>query len=283
MIHMGSRARAAVVVALALLPGAAASQSVLLQIRPHIGDTLRMHLSQTVEMTGTTPGSTRNDPSRSMTTTIDIYTRAIAKQWTAGGTLMQTITDSVTMNPASAASLADLKRRASEGKAAWIRVSGDGAVEVVDAGHPDTRELRNLFGEMPAMLSRAVVAVGEKWTREMHIPLSGEQGAMGTVRATFQLDSLSRTGDLAFISMKGTLSRVSLPGVVAPSAAYDASGTLTGTIQIDRRLGWITDSRSTIVVRSTVVAAAARKGETQRAPMLVRTRITQRIRAIPAR
>ena len=31
-------------------------QAVLLQIRPHIGDTLRMHLSQSVEMTGTTPG-----------------------------------------------------------------------------------------------------------------------------------------------------------------------------------------------------------------------------------
>ena len=270
------------VAALAVLPGPAASQ-VLLQIRPHIGDTLRMHLSQTVEMTGTTAGGSLTDPSRSMTTSIQIYTRAIAKQWTAGGTLMQTITDSVTMNPASAASLADLKRRASEGKAAWIRVSGDGAVEVVDAGRPDSRELRNLFGEMPAMLSRAVVAVGEKWTREMQIPLSGEPGAMGTVRATFQLDSLSRTGDLAFISMKGTLSRVSLPGVVAPSAAYDASGTLSGTIQIDRRLGWITDSRSTIVVRSTVVANAARRGEAQRGPMLVKTRITQWIRAMPAR
>ncbi len=278
---MGSRAGAALFAALALLPGPAASQ-VLLQIRPHIGDTLRMHLSQTVEMTGTTPGSARNDPSRSMTTTIEIYTRAIAKQWTAGGTLMQTITDSVSMTPSTAASLADLKRRVSREGPTWIRVSGDGAVEVVDDGDR-SGELRHLFGEMPAMLSRAVVAVGEKWTREMQIPLSGEPGAMGTVRATFQLDSLSRTGDLAFISMKGTLSRVSLPGVVAPSAAYDASGTLTGTIQIDRRLGWITDSRSTIVVRSNVVAAAARKGEVQRGPMLVRTRITQWIRAVPAR
>lgn len=275
---MAFSARAAVVLALALVPGAAAAQPVLLQIRPHIGDTLRMHLSQTVEMTGTTPGSTRTDPARSMTTTIEIYTRAIATQWTSGGTLMQTITDSVSMTPSSPASLADLQRRSRRGKPAWIRVSGDGAVEVVDDGNPSS-ELRHLFGEMPAMLARGAVAVGEKWTREMQIPLSGEPGAMGTVRATFQLDSLSRTGDLAFISMKGTLSRVSLPGAVAPSAAYDASGTLTGAIQIDRRLGWITDSRSTIVVRSTVLAAAPLKG----APMRVRTRITQWIRAMPAR
>jgi hypothetical protein len=217
-----------------------------------------------------------------MTTTIEIYTRAIAKQWTAGGTLMQTITDSVAMTPASPAALADLKRRTSQSKPGLIRVSGDGAVEVVDDGAPSS-ELRHLFGEMPAMLSRTVVAVGEKWTREMQIPLSGEAGAMGSVRATFQLDSLSRTGDIAFISMKGSLSRISLPGAVPQSAAYDASGTLTGTIQIDRRLGWITDSRSTIVVKSTIAPVAARKGQAERGPMVVHTRITQWIRAMRAR
>jgi hypothetical protein len=267
---------------LALIPGSLASQPVLLQIRPRIGDTLRMHLSQTVEMTGTTRGSTRADPSQSMTTSIEIYTRAIAKQWTSSGTLMQTITDSVAMTPASAAALADLKRRSLEGKTAWIRVSTDGAVEVVDDADPSS-ELRHLFGEMPAMLSRAAIRVGEKWSREMQIPLSGEPGALGSVRATFQLDSLSRSGDIAFISMKGSLSRINLSRAVAPGAGYETSGTLTGAIQIDRRLGWVTDSRSTIVVRSIVAAAAQRQGEPQRAPMTVRTRITQWIRAMRAR
>jgi len=132
------------------------------------------------------------------------------------------------------------------------------------------------------MLSRNVVAVGEKWTREMRIPLSGDPGAMGSIRAIFQLDSLSRTGDIAFISMKGSLSRVSLPGVAA-AAGYETSGTLSGTIQIDRRLGWITDSRSTIQVRSTIAASSPPKGQARRGPMLVRTRITQWIRAMRAR
>lgn len=279
---MVSRAARAISAALALVPCSLGAQGVLLQIRPHIGDTLRMHLSQTVEMTGTTPGSSLTGADRSMTTTIEIYTRAIAKQWTASGTLMQTITDSVSMTPASPAALSDLKRRTSQNEPGMIRVSADGAVEVVDDGNR-SRDLRRLFGEMPAMLSRTVVAVGEKWTREMQIPLSGEPGAMGSVRATFQLDSLSRNGDIAFISMKGSLSRISLPGVVPPSAAYDATGTLTGTIQIDRRLGWITDSRSTISVRSTIAAVRARKGEPQRGAMVVRTRITQWIRAMRAR
>jgi hypothetical protein len=273
---------AAAAAALALAPCSSDAQSVLLQIRPQIGDTLRMRLSQTVEMTGTTPGGSPADPGRSMTTSIEIYTRAIAKQWTASGTLMQTITDSVAMTPASAAGLADLRRRTSQNKPGLIRVSGDGAVEVVDDGDPRS-ELRHLFGEMPAMLSRTVVAVGEKWTREMQIPLSGEPGAMGSVRATFQLDSLSRTGDIAFISMKGSLSRISLPGAAPQSAGYNATGTLTGAIQIDRRLGWITDSRSTIVVKSTIAASAPRRGEASRGPMVVHTRITQWIRAMRGR
>jgi hypothetical protein len=265
----------------AMLPVAAPAQSILLQIRPPIGDTIRMRLSQTVEMTGTTPGAP-DDASQSMTTSIDIYTRAIAKQWTSSGTLVQTITDSVTMNPSSAASLADFRRRALQSKNSMIRVSTDGAVEVMDVDDA-SGELRHLFGEMPAMLSRAMVAVGEKWTREMRIPLSGDPGAMGSVRATFQLDSLSKTGDIAFISMKGSLSRVNLPGVSAPAAGYETSGTLSGTIQIDRRLGWITDSRSTIQVRSTIAAASASREQAQRGPMLVRTRITQWIRAMRAR
>jgi hypothetical protein len=278
---MASRlALLALCVAPAVLPATVAAQSVLLQIRPPIGDTIGMRLSQTVEMTGTTPGAP-DDPSLTLTTSIDIYTRAIARQWTTSGTLMQTITDSVTMNPSSAASLADFRRRALQSKSSMIRVSTDGAVEVMDQDDA-SGELRHLFGEMPAMLSRSVVAIGEKWTREMRIPLSGEPGAMGSVRATFQLDSLSKTGDIAFISMKGSLSRVSLPGVATPVAGYETSGTLSGTIQIDRRLGWITDSRSTIQVKSSIAASAAR-GRAQRGPMLVRTRITQWIRAMRAR
>jgi hypothetical protein len=264
-----------------VLPAALQAQSILLQIRPPVGDTIRMRLSQTVEMTGSTPGAPAGS-AQSMTTSIDIYTRAIAKQWTTSGTLMQTITDSVAMNPSTPASLADFKRRALIAKNSMIRVSTDGAVEVMDQGNA-SGELRHLFGEMPAMLPRGPLTVGEKWKREMQIPLSGEPGAMGSVRATFQLDSLSRNGDVAFISMKGSLSRISLPPSVPPGAGYETSGTLTGTIQIDRRLGWITDSRSTIQVRSSIAAVAAIQGEAQRGPMLVRTKITQWIRAMRAR
>src|SRR6476620_4052753 len=104
---MDFRKRTLVAVALVLAASSAFGQPVLLQIRPHIGDTLRMHLSQSVEMSGTTNQGGRDAPSGSMTTSIEVFTRAIAQQWTSGGTLMQSITDSVAMTPASPGSLAD--------------------------------------------------------------------------------------------------------------------------------------------------------------------------------
>ena len=266
--------------ALVFVATPAQSQAVLLQIRPHIGDTLRMHLSQTVEMTGTKPG-VRHDTS-SMTTSIEVFTRAIAEQYTSGGTLMQTITDSVAMTPASLASLEDLKRRAMQSKPVWLRVSTDGGMEMVDDGDPNS-ELRHIFGEMPAVLSRNPVAIGEKWTREMQIPLSSEPGAVGSVRATFRLDSLGRNGDIAYISMRGTMSRINTAGAAPAGPGYGTSGQLAGTIQIDRRLGWITDSRSSIIVRSTIESAPDRRGDPKGAPMQVRTKITQWIRAMRAR
>jgi hypothetical protein len=259
---------------------AAVGQAVLLQIRPHIGDTLRMHLSQTVEMTGSTRGKRRD--ASSMTTSIEVFTRAIAEQYTSSGTLMQTITDSVAMTPASAASLADLKRRAMQARPVMLRVSADGAMEMVDDGDPNS-ELRHLFGEMPAVLTRAPVAIGEKWTREMQIPLSSEPGALGSVRATFKLDSLGRNGDIAYISMRGTMSRINTEGAAPAGPGYGTSGQLSGTLQIDRRLGWITDSKSSIIVQSTIESPPDRRGDPKGAPMLVRTKITQWIRAMRAR
>ena len=265
--------------AVGLISTSVLSQPVLLQIRPHIGDTLRMHLSQSVEMSGTTRHGGKDSSAGSMTTSIEVFTRAIAHQWTSGGTLMQSITDSVAMTPGSAGSLADLRRRAMQAQRVWVRVSTDGAMEIVDADEANS-ELRHIFGEMPAVLARDPVAVGEKWTREMQLPLTGAPGNLGTVRATFRLDSLGKNGDVAYISLHGTMSRANPPTAAASGSGYATSGTLSGSIQIDRRLGWITDSRSTIIVRSTVAAPPGRKGAPRGAPMDVRTKITQWIRAM---
>src|SRR3954469_2840194 len=245
---------------IAFFAWSAGAQTVLLQIRPPIGDTLRMHLSQTVEMTGTSKGGKPT----SLVTSFEVFTRAIAQQWTQSGTLMQTITDSVAITPASPAATADLRRHAMQSKPVWLRVSTDGAMEMVDDGDPNS-ELRHLFGEMPAMLARNTVSVGEKWTREMQIPLSSEPGAMGSVRATFRLDSLGRNSDIAYISMHGTMARINTPGSAPAGPGYGTSGQLSGAIQIDRRLGWITDTKSSIIVRSTIASSPSISGQPERA------------------
>jgi hypothetical protein len=173
----------------------AIAQPVLLQIRPHIGDTLRMHLSQSVEMTGTRIRGGRESASGAMTTSIEVFTRAIAHQWTSGGTLMESVTDSVAMTPASSSSLEDLRRRAMQSKRVWLRVSTDGAMEIVNDDEANS-ELRHVFGEMPAMLSRGPVTVGEKWTREMQIPLTGDPGNIGSVGPPFASIPSAKTATL---------------------------------------------------------------------------------------
>jgi hypothetical protein len=129
-----------------------------------------------------------------------------------------------------------------------------------------------MFGQMPAMLSKTPVTVGGKWTREMRIPIAGEAGAMGLVRATFHLDSLGRNGDIAYISMRGTLSHDHRDGSLS-----DLDGSMTGFIQLDRRLAWITETRATIDVTSTYRTAPGTE------PMRVRTRVTQLLKAGLAR
>src|SRR5438477_5988112 len=120
----------------------AEAQRVLLQIKTHVGDTVRMHLTQTVEMSGRSSASGVALPP--VITSTEIFSRAVPYQWSNGGTLVHAITDSVTAGPyGSAAPIADVRRRSMPPKPAVIRVSLDGAMEVVDDGNANS-EIRHL-------------------------------------------------------------------------------------------------------------------------------------------
>src|SRR5206468_8296416 len=112
-----------------------------------------------------------------------------------------------------------------------------------------------------SMLPRKAVAVGDKWGKEMRIPLAGDPGSEGTVKAMLQLDSLSKNEQIAFISIRGTISRFVDADRRATSNTYRTSGTFTGSMQIDRALGWITDARSVVSVHSEI--ADERLGSSQ--------------------
>jgi hypothetical protein len=237
--------RSALIGAMLILPEPALAQKVLLQLKPHVGDTIRMQVTQTVEMTGRT--------SPAMTTSADVYSRAVPFQWSEGGTLIHAITDSITTGMGSSVAK-EVRRLAMPAKPAVLKVTLDGAMEVVDDGNANS-EVRHVFAEMPALLPGHQVSIGDQWTKEMLLPAAATAGGAGTLKAVMRLDSLSRSTEMAYISVKGIVSRVG-----------NQTGTFVGTLQIDRALGWITDARTTISMRS--------RG--------VRTRVTVWSRAVKA-
>ncbi len=276
---------AAVVVVLQVSVATAWAQGVILQIRPRVGDTLAVRLDQEVEMVGVPVGCEMSarvarpkkaadrscaDSERSMLTRTEIFSRAIARRSKGSAMVMLAVTDSIrTATGTSRATIGRMARLEHPHSPVEIVMAPDGGVELLEEGATD--ELRSVFGQMPATLARKPVAVGEKWTREMLVPLPREPGASGRVRAAFRLDSLGHNGDMAFITMRGELSHSHPNG-----SDSETGGSILASIQLDRRLGWITETRATIDVTSIF------RGEGGR-PMQVRTHITQLLRAAPAR
>ncbi|MBA3644804.1 MAG: hypothetical protein H0W63_01370 [Gemmatimonadaceae bacterium] len=252
------------------------AQKILLQIKPHVGDTIKMHLTQTIEMTGT-PWSAGFDSARKLTASTEVFSRAVPYQWTAGGTLIHAITDSMTSSAVPQSGSPAKVRRVPPPAPAVLRVASDGAIEVVDDGDAAS-EIKHIFAEMPSMLPRQPVAVGERWKKEMRIPLAGDPGSEGTVKATLQFDSLSKNEQVAFISIRGSISRVTADRRVAPSS-YQTSGTFTGTMRIDRALGWITDAKSVISVRAEIADERPSQRKVAK-PLEVQTKISVWTRAV---
>jgi hypothetical protein len=253
--------------ALLALPVRAAAQGVSLELRPKVGDTLTVRIDQEVEMVGTTRVASGDSVVR-VTNGMHVVSRAVVERSDAAGTTMLAMTDSVSLTSSNAPSRA-LKeaRQALVGQQVRVRVAPDGATELLgdDVGREDLREL---FAQMPATLPREKVAVGDRWTREMPLPPPG-----GTVKAIFRLDSLSRRGEVAWVSMTGAITRDS---VAEPrtGATVRMTGRVTGTLTVDRARGWLTSSRTTIVVNSTMTPPAGAKG----APARFRMRVTQWMR-----
>ena len=266
---------------LALASAPLGAQPVLLQIRPRIGDTLTVSMKQKVEMTGTPAGCVAakgqsraescSGQTRTMTSVMEVFSRAIIQKGWRGGTTVLALTDSVrtSTSPGIGRSAKPVRVRGRD-SAFELRVSTDGGAEVVSENASE--ELRAMFGQMPATLSRMPVSVGDTWTRQMRLPIAGKAGQFGLVRATFELDSLGRNGDMAYISMRGTLTHDE-----KDTSDSDLGGSITGSIQLDRRLAWITETRAVIDVTSVV------NPTTGGGPMRVRTKITQHLHAGAAR
>src|SRR5919201_7091477 len=241
-----------------------AAQRLQLELRPRAGDTLRMRLDQITEMSGTRKGAA----AKSVVTTLHMFSRAIVESTTPTSALIVAITDSVNVNTSDEHTrpLAEQTIRQLEGRTLRLRLSPDGTVAVAGEAASVPREVNEIVSIMPASFPRDPVAVGDTWVREMPIPPGSRLGvpAGSVVRSSFRLDSLGRRGDVAYVSMHGTLQRTN-----APTADGGLGGSVNGTMVVDRRRGWLSESRFIVQLQTTVISAAATAAPTQ-----VRMKIT---------
>ena len=259
----------AIVAVLTAAPGRALAQRYRLQFRPSVGDTLRMELEEHREHTGTTKFG-GSDSSRTMSTRLRMVSRAIVQAKLHSAVTVLAIVDSVSLvtNDQHA-------RATSAGQRMLFRLSEDGTMRVVDEETGANRGTSELVALMPAALPTHAVAVGDTWTRS--IPMVVARAANdGVVLASFRLDSVSRDEQLAYISMRGEIKRDSIPAGPPRGSRMAVSGTVTGTLLLDRRRGWLTESRFAVTLRTTMLPAASSSAY----PMRFLTRISQRMRTL---
>lgn len=262
-------AAAAAVLGAALVATPAQAQRVRLEIRPQVGDTIHMRLDQEIEVSGSNPAAAGGP--KSMTGSIHVRTRAIPLRKLASGSLVRAVTDSVALTPIGGVPVTTPKS-ALEGARVTIIVGHDGGMQVIDTGEHDG-ETTPFFPPTAPMLPTSPVRVGGRWTRTLELPIGNGSAGVARVEANFRLDSLSGNGDIAYITMNGTLNRIG--ETAGAGGSRRSTGTLSGSMQLDRRLGWITDTHLVLNVNTVITS-----GDASRSPAQVQMKVTQRLRAM---
>jgi hypothetical protein len=273
---------AAIVFGLSLVSGMARlpGQGMLLQLRPRVGDTLAIHMEQTsrIALVSSTMGT---DGRPAIVTTMNIYSRAIVESQNSAGTIVLAITDSASVHSsddrAALTNLAMAQRL--RGQKTRVRVAPDGGIQILEDLSGATRMLVEAVSLMPATFPRTRVSVDERWTRALAVP-SGTSalGApiTGTVEASFRFDSTANEGALAYVSVRGELGRA---GARRPGSSVVESGTIEGSLVVDRVRGWLTESTVTVDARSAFVPVPGLAGPDTRYVV----RVTQRVRVTEKR
>jgi hypothetical protein len=254
------------------------AQSVVLRLHPRVGDTLHTRLEQKTEVSGELAGG-KGGAMKPVSSSIALNSRTIVQRSTAANTLVLTIVDSAdiqTSDSHAATQVADAERLM-RGQQMILQLAADGTVESAtdSRGRVLTDGVARSMASMPAVFPQKAVSVGEQWMREMPLPAGGPLGARGSghVIAAFRLDSLGRGGDIAYVSMQGDIRPDST------SQGVELSGTVSGSMQIDRTRGWLRESRFTVLLRSFVKPPVA----SGLSPMRFLTRVTQRLRTMDRR
>lgn len=266
-----------VLCALLVAAPAGAQPGVLLQLRPHAGDTLRLRLDQTIETSRSTRPADDDGPPGEAASVVMLARIAVESADDEGASVLA-LADSVriTSSQTFAASPTLLAARAMQGQRFRFRVQPDGATVLAGQGSRGAPDVGGLFSQLPATLPRERVMPGASWSRAVELPLAATADGRGTatLNATFSFDSLSRSGEYAWLSVRGRLVRSGpVPGGARGSFVQTA-GEVSGKILIDLRRGWIADARSVVTLRS-LLSAAGKDGATR-----VRVKITQWMRVL---
>jgi hypothetical protein len=156
-----------------------------------------------------------------------------------------------------------------------VHVTPDGAMRMADPP-PGARDISVTLGSLPGLLPAVPVRTGTTWKRELplpSLPLTGYH-ADGIVQAELRLDSLTRNGREAWISLTGSLRRDGAGRELPPGTRVITAGTIRGSMRVDRVRAWIMDATTQMDVVSEVVPGPAASGT----PMLLDLRIEQRVR-----
>ncbi|MES2524314.1 MAG: hypothetical protein V4617_16570 [Gemmatimonadota bacterium] len=281
----------------ASMPGA----SVWLMVRPRVGDTLHVQMDQTVEISGrksesparqgpplisgrqgsSAPRGPDYGPRRARANTrvtrLQLFAHSHVEASDLSATMLLATTDSMAFWAGTALDKGKPERvpLPAEGRQVRVRVAPDGTMRVNDAS-ADAMELGATLVSMAGMLPDHAVSVGERWVRDIALPSVAVNGfrADGVVRAAFRLDSLSRSGRDAWISMTGTLERDGAVREMPAGTRVITAGTMSGVFVVDRQRAWIVDARTVIDAQSEVASGPAGPAT----PMLLEMRIEQRVR-----
>ncbi|OYV64255.1 MAG: hypothetical protein B7Z72_13480, partial [Gemmatimonadetes bacterium 21-71-4] len=186
-----------------------------------------------------------------------VFSHLIVQSADPGGADVLSVTDSIALgtDDRHQQALSAQLQRALAGQSMRLRLLHDGATRLA-AGAEAAGEPSNVLPLSPSTLPPGPVRVGDRWHGTLPVPPGGPfgPGADGTLEATYRLDSLTGGGRTAWISLRGGFEP---GGGSASGGGRRVTGTVTGAVRLDRRRGWLTDSRFTIVMHSRLPADPA--------------------------
>jgi hypothetical protein len=242
----------------------ASDARVTLALRPYPGDVIRLRVEHDVDEQGTITMPSGDSTVRVSTRTM-VVLRSRVDAVDSAGALVTSQVESVTVSAVGGKEESRRARIATgtalRGRTLRMKLSPDGELMVLDDASMQSAAtvatLTALVDRVPAALPVLPVREHEKWTR--HMVLAGAPG--DGIDAEFTLDSLTRYGDFAWVSVRG----------VMRDAGADAGASVIGWILLDRRRGWITKSRMIMTMRAVTGAQASLP------PMRFVMRVEQRV------